>query len=55
MQIFQYTFERNKQLFISAFSICMTVPLTFFTAEIVHVAVISKEFSDRLEMRQQRP
>ena len=27
MRNFQDTFEKRKQLFISAFSICMTVPL----------------------------
>ena len=29
MQNFQDTFQTRKQSFISAFSICMTVPLTF--------------------------
>ena len=33
MQNFQYTFETWKRSFISAFSICMTVPLTFVNYE----------------------
>ena len=38
MRNFQDTFETRKRLFISAFSICMTVPLSFkFIAEMVLV------------------
>ena len=33
MQNFQDTFETRKRLFISAFSICMTVPLKYCNRE----------------------
>ena len=33
MQNFQDTFETRKRSFISAFSICMTVPLNYFKYE----------------------
>ena len=34
MQFFQDTFETNKRLFIMAFSICMTLPLSKLAGEI---------------------
>ena len=34
MRNFQNTFETRKRSFVSAFSICMTVPLTFFNCTI---------------------
>ena len=37
MRNFQYTFETHKQSFISAFTICMTVPLV---AVLMHCLVI---------------
>ena len=35
MRNFQDTFEIRKRLFVSAFSICMTVPLKFFSVSII--------------------
>ena len=41
MRIFRYTFETHKRSFISAFSICMTVPLRIFP---VHVTAGTLDF-----------
>ena len=35
MRNFHDTFEIRKRLFVSAFSVCMTVPLKFFSVSII--------------------
>ena len=49
MQNFQDTFETRKQSFISAFSICMTVPIKQFKQLIFRliIAVIISDLIDK--------
>ena len=49
MQNFQDTFKTRKQSFISAFSICMTVPIKLFKQRISRliIAVIISDLIDK--------